>query len=359
MSTIAVLGAGGGGLSATAELVQAGHDVRLWNRREATIAPYVATGRIGFAGVLGEGSVEPSVLTTDLGIALDGADAIVVCLPSVAHGRLFTDLATIGTRLPIVLNPGHTGGALHARAIFNRHGGALPPLAEFSTLTYVARVKPDGVVRTTGRANTVRAACLPGGDEALDWGLRLFPGADPVSDVLASSLANVNLILHPPGAVLALAWVEATGGGFTFYVDGMTPGVARVMARLDEERRSVAKAFGHELPALLQEMAKIGTVDAQAAAAGDLQTAIRAGTANQSIKAPDSTQHRYYREDLPFGLLPFIALADIAGEPVPAARALLTIGALAIGDTDLSGLDAHALGLDGCDLDQLLRIVRH
>lgn len=359
MSTVAVLGAGGGGLSATTELIQAGHDVRLWNRREATIAPYVGSGRVGFAGVLGTGTVEPSVLTTDLGVALDGADTVVVCLPSVAHSRLFADLATVGTRLPVVLNPGHTGGALHARAVFHRHGAVLPPLAEFSTLTYVARVQPDGAVLTTGRANTVRAACLPGGEEALDWGLRLFPGAEPVGDVLASSLANVNLILHPPGAVLGLAWVEATGGDFTFYVDGMTPGVARVMSRLDEERRSVAKAFGHELPALLREMAKIGTADAEAAATGDLRAAIRAGTANRSIKAPESTQHRYYREDLPFGLLPFIALADIAGEPVPTARALLTVGALAIGDADLSGLDRHALGLVGCDLEQLLRIVRH
>lgn len=359
MSTIAVLGAGGGGLSATVELTQAGHDVRLWNRNKATIAPYMASGRVGFAGVMGTGHVEPSVLTTDLGVALDGADAIVVCLPSVAHGGLFADLAAVGAALPIVLNPGHTGGALHARAVFGRHGCVLPPLAEFSTLTYVARVLPDGVVRTTGRANTVRAASLPGGDEALHWGLRLFPGAEPVSDVLASSLANVNLILHPPGAILALAWVEATGGDFTFYVDGMTPGVARVMSSLDEERRSVAKAFGHELPALLQEMVKIGTVDAPAAVEGDLRAAIRAGTANQSIKAPESTQHRYYREDLPFGVLPFIALADVAGEPVPTARALLTVGALAIGDTDMSGLDSHTLGLDGCGLEDLLRIVRH
>ena len=48
-------------------------------------------------------------------------------------------------------------------------------------------------------------------------------------DVLACDLANVNMVLHVPGAVLGAAWVEATRGDFTFYVQGMTPGVARVM----------------------------------------------------------------------------------------------------------------------------------
>ena len=80
-------------------------------------------------------------------------------------------------------------------------------------------------------------------------------------DVLACDLANVNMVLHVPGALLAAAWVEATRGDFTFYVQGMTPGVARVMQSLDEERRAVARAFGHDLPPLVAEMQAIGTVE--------------------------------------------------------------------------------------------------
>ena len=80
-------------------------------------------------------------------------------------------------------------------------------------------------------------------------------------DVLACDLANVNMVLHAPGAVLAAAWVEATRGDFTFYVQGMTPGVARVMRALDDERRAVARAFGHDLPSLDAEMQAIGTVE--------------------------------------------------------------------------------------------------
>lgn len=361
MSTVAVLGAGGGGLSATVELSQAGHDVVLWNRNHRTVAPYALTGQVPHTGVCGEGRVRPALITTDLGMAVRGAEVIVVCLPSLAHASIFADLVALRVSAPIVLNPGHTGAALHARAVWREHGAEMPPLVEFSTLTYVARVSEDGTVGTTGRAEVVRAACLPGGDDAMAWGQRLFPGASPVDDVLASSLSNVNLVLHPPGAVLGLAWVEATSGEFTFYVDGMTPGVVRVLLALDVERRAVAKAFGHDLPSLVDEMAAIGTVDRSSATSlDDVGAAIRAGDANSAIMAPDSTRHRYYREDLPFGLLPFVTLAELAGQLVPTAAALLTLGGLAVGDSAVDeGLDRRRLGLEGRSLEDLLAIVRH
>ncbi|WP_427015647.1 NAD/NADP octopine/nopaline dehydrogenase family protein [Pseudarthrobacter sp. P1] len=357
--TIAVLGAGGGGLSAVVELTQAGHDVVLWNRNPAKLAVHQANGGVLHRGVFGEGLAQPKRITSDLAEALDAAEAVVICLPSIVHGRLFADLAAVGCQVPVVLNPGHTGGALHLRTVFAKAGVQLPPVAEFSTLTYVARVNDAGVVNTTGRAAQVRVAALPGGAAAVEWAKRLFPGCKEVPDVLASSLSNVNLVLHPPGAILGAAWVEASGGDFTFYVEGMTEGVGRVLEQLDAERLAVARAFGHELPSLVAEMDEIGTVDPVAARAGDTVAAIRGGTANAAIMAPDSFAHRYYQEDLAFGLLPFVELARIAGTPVPVAEALLTLGSTAVGgDLLASGLDAAALGLSGTTRDQLLESVR-
>lgn len=357
MSAVAVLGAGAGGLSATVELCQAGHEITLWNRNPLTLMPFT-DGVIPFEGVLGTGTIAPALMTTSLELAVSGVDAIVVCLPSMAHGKVFEDLAALGVAVPIILNPGHTAAALHARAVWSRYGAPLPPLAELSTLTYVARVEA-GVVRTTGRAGSVRAGCLPGGGRALEWAQQLFPSARPVRDVLASSLSNVNLVLHPPGSLLGLAWVEATGGDFTFYVQGMTDGVAKVVAALDEERLGVARAYGHELAPLAKEMAAIGTVDPGLADASDVGAAIRGGVANRTLGAPTSTEHRYYREDLPFGLLPFTVLAATAGHPVPVAQSLLTLGRAVLGPQVFEeGLGADRLGLSGLSAEGLLGLVR-
>jgi opine dehydrogenase len=356
MATVAILGAGAGGAAATVELTAHGHAVALWNRSAATLEPFRAAGGVRHEGLLGDGFTPLALVTSDLGEALAGADVAMVCLPSLAHDAVADALRAARCTTPVVLNPGHTGGALHVAA---RIGAAAPPLAELSTLTYVARKPRSDQVRVTGVAGRVRGACLPGGETALDWACELYPAVRRERDVLATGLANVNLVLHPPAAVLAAAWVEATGGDFSFYADATTPAVGRLLEALDAERLAVARTYGHELDPLVEEMAAIGTVEAEDAASGDLRAAIAGGRANASIRAPESLAHRYYAEDFGYGVLPFCALADAAGVPVPVARALLTLADTFVpGGVVAGGLCADRLGLAGCDRDGVLGRVR-
>ncbi len=353
MTVVAVLGAGAGGLAAVADLGSRGHRVRLYNRSAETLGRLLHGEPIAYRGVLGDGASRPEYVGTDLETALHGAEAVVICQPALAHRALFTALARAGCGIPIVLNPGHTGGALHARAVFGAENRPLPPIAEMSTLTYVARKPAPEAVSVTGRAGSVQVAALPGGGQAVTMAQLLFPVARLAADVLATSLANVNLVLHPPGAVLAAAWVEATGGDFTFYVQGMTNGVVRVIQRLDAERLAVGKALGHQLLPLQDEMAAIGTVNRDVAR-DDLGAAIRGGRANESISAPQSLAHRYYLEDFPYGLVPFLALAEIAGVRCPVAESLLTLGEAATGERfRADGLNAGRLGITDCSPGEL------
>jgi opine dehydrogenase len=360
MTTVAVLGAGAGGAAAVAELSARGHKVRLWNRSAATLRPFQDAGGVAYTGVLGDGKAVPEAITADLGDALDGADVALVCLPTLVLGDVARALIDAGMPdIPIVLNPGHTGGALEFHAVFTAAGAKPPPIAEFSTLTYIARKYAPDEVTVTLAAHHIWAAAMPGGAPALAAAQDLYPAAEAADDVLATSLANVNLVLHPPGAVLGAAWVEATNGDFTFYVEGMTPGVARVMRALDEERLAVARTFGHEMPPLIAEMASIGTVEAGDADSDDYAGAIGAGRANAKIKAPDSFQHRYYREDFGHGLMPFLALAAAAGVEVPVAAALMRLGVALIGpELADRGRDAAAMGIAGLNRDGVCEYVR-
>lgn len=359
MRSVAILGAGAGGAAAAADVALRGYAVHLWNRSPATLEPYRRSGEVRYEGLLGSGAVTPEVITADLPEALADADAAVVCLPALAHEEVAAALAAMRASLPVVLHPGHTCGALHFRQVFRAAGVPPPPLAELSTLAYVARVYEPGTVTVTGVAERLRGACLPGGDDALTAALELYPVSRTEPDVLATGLANVNLVLHPPGAVLAAAWVEATGGDFLFYAEAVTPGVARVIAALDAERLAIARAYGHELEPLHDEMAAIGTADRAAAARGDLAQAIAFGAANRGIRAPDSLAHRYYAEDFGYGVVPLLALADAAAVPAPVATALLQVAETLLGrDLGTGGLGASRLGLEGLDRDGVLDLVR-
>ncbi len=358
MGKISVVGGGAGGAAAVAELIAAGHEVRFWSRSAQTLAPFQAQGGVAYDGVLGEGLARPKLMTCDLAAAVDGSEVILICLPTFAHRGVALDLVRAGSKVPVVLNPGHTGGALEFHHTFRSLDAAPPPIAEFSTLTYVARKYVPSRVTITGHAKAVRLAALPNGEDAADAAQALFRSAKIAPNVLACDLANVNMVLHTPGAVLAAAWVEATRGDFTFYVQGMTAGVARVMRALDDERRVVARAFGHDLPSLIEEMQAIGTVEESISNIDDFASAISSGEANRRIKAPDTLQHRYYREDFGHGLLPFAALAAIAGVDVPVAASLLRIAQTFLGfDLAAEGRTAERMGIAGLDWSGLLKLV--
>jgi opine dehydrogenase len=351
---IAVIGAGNGGLATAAELTLAGHTVALHARRAETLAPLRADG-FAHIGVLGEGRCRPALLTTDLAEAVHGVDGIVVALPTLAHASVARGLHAVGVRdVPVILNPGHTGGLFEVETVFRGLGGPVPPLAAFSTLAYVARKPEPDRVNVTGRARALRAACLQDGALALALACELFPGAYDCGNVLACDLSNVNMIVHPPGSITSIAWVESTGGDFTFYVQGLTPGVVAIMRALDAERRAIAAALGLNLPTVIGEMKAIGTVPATAA--DDDYTAIAAGEANRRIRAPDSLAHRYYLEDFAHGLVPLLVYAGIAGVAAPVAQALLQLARVALADRP--GLpndrDAAALGLSGVSRDALI-----
>jgi opine dehydrogenase len=174
MRRVAVVGGGAGGAAAVAELVTRGHAVNFWARSPATLAPFQEQGGVGYEGVLGTGLARPNRITSDLVAAVEAADVILVCLPTFAHGDIARGLASAGTKTPVVLNPGHTGGALEFRQSFRTLGVEPPPIAEFSTLTYVARKLTPGRVTITGSAKSVRLAALPGGTAALEAAQALF-----------------------------------------------------------------------------------------------------------------------------------------------------------------------------------------
>jgi opine dehydrogenase len=346
---VAVIGAGHGGLAAAADLGRRGYRVRLQSRNEGSIDAIEKAGGIHSTGAIGDGLVPVAVATTDMPTALDGADVVVVVLPATAHRDVFGAIApSIAPDIPVVLDPGHMCGSVHLRRVFGAADMAAPPIVELGTLSYICRSHAPATVDVSLRTEHVPAATSPQGDSALEeLATSLFPGTRIVRSPVEAWLHDVNLVLHPPGMVLGASRIEATHGGFGFYADGVTPSVERTMRALDDERVAVGRAFGLDLPDLARTMAAFGSADQAATERGELGAAVRNGAANRSIAAPASVEHRYLHEDVPYGLVPLMALADTVGVPTPVASALTVLAETITGRAyRRDGLNAEYLQLD-------------
>src|SRR5262249_6546218 len=145
--TVAVLGAGHGGCAAAADLGHRGFSLRLHTRNAQRLDQLRARGGIEARG-LHDGLLPIAVMTTDLAEAIDGADLIMLVVPSVAHAAYARALAPLidGSR-PIFLNPGHTGGGLHFLGALRRAGYRGPLRScETVTLTYITRLEGPAAV---------------------------------------------------------------------------------------------------------------------------------------------------------------------------------------------------------------------
>jgi len=361
---IAILGAGNGGFAATVDLTLRGHVTTLWNRGEAALEPLRSGGRIWYEGVLGSGHVTAPPLTTDLREATAGADVILVCLPAHAHAELARSLARhLADGAIVVLDPGGLLGSLAFARELRRggFGGALH-IGETSTLTYIARKTSPAGVAITHVARDLPFAALPGDEsQILAAGLDgVLPNLRVGRDILEVGLASINTVLHPPAMVLAAAWIEHTGGDFYYYFDAATPSVARLMSRLDAERLAVARAWTRDAEPFLDVFAAIGSTTPEAAASGDFRRALLESRPNRWIKAPESLDHRYMREDIPCGVVPLAELGRVAGVATPVLDAIVTICSTSAGiDFRETGRNAEALGIAGRSMETVLDVLLH
>ncbi len=358
---IAVLGAGHGGCAAAADLTLRGFEVRLHARRAERIAAIEANGGITARGVQ-DGLAHIAHLTTDVAEAVDGAELIMLVVPSIAH-QAYAEALTplLDAETPIFLNPGHTGGGLHfAHALANAGFRGTPSLCETVTLTYISRLEGEATVGIYGYTKRLMFAALPARDTDTLHGLvqPLYPEIVAASSVLETGLSNMNAVFHPPGMLMNAGWIEHTEGGFLFYHEGITEAVGGVVSALDAER--VAIANGLEVPtrSFLETFHAAGLTTDAALASGSVARACRESEPNKTLKSPPSLDHRYVHEDVGYGLVPMAAFARLAGIACPVIDAHIDLLSAAAGiDYRANGLTLEMMGLDGMSPDDVLDFV--
>jgi opine dehydrogenase len=356
---IAVLGAGHGGCAAAADLTLRGFEVRLHSRSAARLAPLRAGITVRGAR---EGTALPVLLTTDLAKTVEGADLVMLVVPAVAHEQYAQALAPLlDPAVPVLLNPGHTGGSLHVAATLAAVRTEIPPIAETVTLTYICRMEGPATVAIYRETSRLRFAALPAARtaELAERLAPLFPQLVPVVSVLETGLMNINAVIHPAGVLMNAGWTELTGGNFLFYKESITPAVARVIEAVDAERLALAAALGADVPAFIDYFCAAGLTSEAARSSRSVHRAMQESEPNRTIRAPGSLAHRYVDEDVGYGLVPMSDLARLAGVPTPTIDALVTLASTAREvEFRTAGLTLARMGLAGASKAELLRRVR-
>jgi len=355
MPVFAVLGAGHGGQAVAGYLALRGYDVRLWNRSPGPIAELQARGYLVMRGKI-RGHARLPVVTTDLEEAVEEAAVLMVVLPATAHRPLAQHLsALVSDGQAIVLSPGRTGGALEVRCVLGATGCRQDVLvAEAQTLVLASRILRPGTCHVFAVKRAVKLAALPSEATPAVLGLvgDAFPQFRPAAHVLETSLGNIGTVFHPGVALLNASRIEATGGRFDYYHEGITPSVARIMRCIDAERLAVAEAFGVKILSAREWLAAAYGVQAET-----LRGAIMRNPGYTGIKAPSHLNHRYIKEDVPTSLVPVSELGRIAGVPTPAIDGIIALSSALHGvDYRAQGRNAHRMGIAGLSKEQVLEL---
>jgi opine dehydrogenase len=349
---IAILGAGNGGCAAAADLTLRGFQVRLFSRSENTT---VKLGKLGEIELIEDGiskKAAPFFVSPHLPPVVQGVDLIVIATPSVGHeylARGIADYLSDGQR--ILLNPGHTGGALHFANLLRVLGcKADVQLCETVTLTYICRMPQFGRVEVYRRTTNLRCAAFPGKHTASLVGeiQRVFPNVVPAANVLETGFSNINAIMHPAGMLGNTGWIEKSGGDFLYYREGITPSIGAWIDAVDSERLAIVRSLALSPQRFVDIFHQAGLTTDAARDSGSAYEAIHNSEANFTIKSPPALDHRYIREDVGYGLVPMADVGKLLGVKTPVMDALITLASTALGcDFRCDGLTLEKMGLAG------------
>lgn len=361
-ATVAIVGAGIGGVYLAAELGLIGCPLRLHDRDDAKLADIRARGGIDVEGErAGFAAIER--VTTDPAAAVDGADIIVI----VTGGTYQEGVARgLGPHLRdgqlILLIQGNTGGSLVVRRALDQAGcRARVDIAEMDNYPYSCWRLGPVRIRPIVRKRWLQIAAFPGDRTAAVFARLspLFPEAVAAPTIASTGFMNANAMLHVANCVGNAGRID-NGEAYKFYAQGVTPAVARLYRAIDAERVAVAAALGAAVPTLEDWFERVYGVRG-----ADLGETCRLLTTNrdgpyQATGTPRSWDHKYIAEDVPVGLMPMSALGATAGVPTPDINAVIRLASIMAG-TDF-GADTRTLdrmGLSGMDLAQIRDILEH
>jgi len=354
-----VIGAGHGGKAMAAHLALMEFPITLYNRTFDHVEAMIELGGIDLESQDGclRGFCKLACVTSNIAEALEHADMIMVVVPSSAHADVAKSCAPyLKDGQIVVLHPGRTCGSLEFAKVLRDVGcQADVTISEAETFIYASRSEGPAEARIFRIKDAVPLAALPATRNrlVLDMIHKAYPQYINGENVLQTGLNNMGAIFHPALTILNAGRIESTFGDYQFYIEGVTPSVARVLEALDRERVTVASSLGIRARTAMEWLQLAYNTTGE-----DLNDAIHNQPGYFGIKASPTLNHRIIFEDVPMSLVPIASLGQRFGVSVKAMDSIIRLSSI-IHRTDYyrRGRTVDKLGIGNLSVTELTHYV--
>lgn len=315
---IAVLGGGGIGLGTAALLASNGVSVAIWSRSNLGIQPLL-DGKLLLASgaVSGRFLINASLCVEE---TIAGVQTVIVAVSGAGLKATLEQLAPHVSDGQLIIISSHLSfAALYLSKLLAQRGVKAEICAWASTVVTARRLGP-GEVEVSSIRRELTAASLGSVKNGQELSTKFFPdtGFKQVESLIAVTLNNVNPTSHAAVALCNLTRMEYGEEWGSYF--GISGAVGRLIEALDLERLSLARSFGMETHSLQQHWHRsfdlpLGSISDMAAEQNKRRRGRPLG--------PQTLEHRYVTEDLPFGIVPNIILGKISGIGMAAHEACL------------------------------------
>ncbi len=355
---VAVLGAGSGGFMCAADFGNMGFEVALFSREADRVKGVKAKGSIEVVDIESKpmdmkGTV--ALVTSDIAEAVRGAQVIVNPIPYFAceeYARLVAPYLEEGQT---VIYLGKGGASLTwAKVLRELKIDKKVYLGDTNTLPYGASRMGESRVRLENRTQNLILGTFPGKDvDAVadvlgqlftkEHGYEIRKGQNAIESILV----DYNAITHTPPMICNAARIElAEKPFFLFGKKENTPGVVRLIERIDRERMAIGHALGMVQHTLEEEILMVKWNPNGEDYVLPLYDAIHTPFL-EVCAGPYTLDTRHLKEDIPYGLVTYSSLGKMLKVPTPVSDAIITMAEVLL-ETDFRamGRTVEAMGID-------------
>ena len=342
---IAVISSGNGGQAMAAYLSYLGYTVSLYVREHDRVAMFPCDNVFKLRGIV-EGDPAVALISSCMADVVRDAHLIMVTTPSQYHPVVAREMAEhLEDGQMVVLNPGRTFGAHVFVQTLEQNGNVKQVMvAEAETFVFACRCARVAEPVIYGIKENVWVAAHQSNatPQVLSALSKPFPGVFKAArSIYETSFSNIGMVFHPLPILLNITRVEAQEK-FRFYRDGISPLVANILERLDNERIAVAKAFNTSV------ISAYDWLEIHYGSQGDtLYERIQNTEAYAKIYAPTDIDTRYIFEDMLTGCVPVNYAGQVAKVPTPVINsAILWASTLYETDFNMNGRNQNVLDFE-------------